>query len=320
MKSAICLLCLLILLTLWGCGLIIEEGREVLAEVGGDPIRLNDLMLRIRELPFEQRARTNDPNDSTRLQARRAVLQAMVVEHLLEREAVARGIVVPDEEVEALLEEREEQNTATNGVKETVPDATTGHAHTHHGGEGHSRQEIEKTRRRLLIDKLLKQQLSEDALRKYYDEHPELFRFSPPLVSCELLVVDSSDKRALDQVHRKTKEEGMTLGAALASLKDKPRIIFAGVTPPASLAQIAPSMREKIEMIEVGQVSDPFFLHAEGKDQYAVARLVDRIEKAPFENVAQQIQGRLYDEFIDALKQRYTVVYHEDKLNYRVGH
>ena len=49
-------LCVAMLILVPACGLLVEEGREVIAEVGGKPIRLNDLLRRIRELPFERRA------------------------------------------------------------------------------------------------------------------------------------------------------------------------------------------------------------------------------------------------------------------------
>ena len=168
------------------CGLLVEEEREVLAEVGGDPIRLNDLLRRIRELPFERRARTNDTDKSVRLEARRSVLTALVKEELLAKEAEARRIEVSDEQAEAALEREEAREHTMDGlISEDMKGAVGGHEHSH-GDEGHSRSEIKEIRRKLMVEHMLATELSDEATRTYYDEHTQEFMLSPPLLDCEL--------------------------------------------------------------------------------------------------------------------------------------
>ncbi len=116
MKRIIRWFCLVTLLLSPACGLLVEEGREVVAEVGSDRVRLKDLLSRIRELPFEQRARTNDANELARIQARQFVLRTIVNERLLLKESKARGITVSEEEIDAVFHNEHAMQDPTGGV------------------------------------------------------------------------------------------------------------------------------------------------------------------------------------------------------------
>lgn len=317
MKRFGLLFCVGMVLLYSACGLLVEEGREVLAEVNGEPIRLKDLLREVRHLPFEERAKTNDADMRIRLAARRAVLEKMVVEKLLAEEARKRGITVSDEEVEFAFAREEQDEGGMADLVEGIKGGGGDHEHTHHG-EGHSRTEIKEMRRRLMIERMLRAELSEAALRKFYNEHTQEFKISPPVVRYELLVVDASHSKVIDTVYEKAAQGGTSLARAFQSLKDTLPPIFLGLTPPTPLTNIVPGMRENVQELEVGQVSEPFHLHQEGADQYGVARLVHRFDTAPFDSVRQQIYWKLYADFLNELKEKYEIVYHEDKLNYRL--
>lgn len=318
MKSFGKCLCVLMLILVPACGLLVEEGREVIAEVGEKPIRLNDLLRRIRGLPFERRAETNDPDESARLEARRSILTALVNEALLATEAEARRITVSDAEVEAALEQEESRGHAMEGL---IPDefkgAAGGHDHGH-GGEGHSRSELKEMRQKLVIEKMLATQLSETAARTYYDENVDAFLLPSPLLNCELIVVGAQDKAFIDTIHQRALQERMPLGVILASLTDAPPVVFAGTTPLATLNDLVPAMRVKVKDLKAGDVSEPFRLYSGEEEQYAVARVINYVDKQPFEAVKEPIRRKLFGDFIEELKQKYGVVYYEEKLNYRV--
>ncbi|MBI5117746.1 SurA N-terminal domain-containing protein [Candidatus Poribacteria bacterium] len=313
------LLCAVALCVVAGCGLLVEEGREVLAKVDGEPVRLNDLLRRIRELPFEERTKTNDDDRAARLEARRRVLKSLVFEKLLAKEAAARGIKIADKDAEAVLvNQREAQASATGNLVEGIKGAASSHEHAH-GDERPSRGEIRQMAERMMIEKLLSEQVSETVAQKYYDGHAQEFVVSPPLLSYELIVVDVSNRKFIDTISQKAAKDKSTLAAAILSLPNRPPLVFAGMTPLVPLSGVVPTMREKVESLKVGEVSKPFSLRQGTKDHYGVARLVSYFDTMPFEHVKKQIGQKLYQEFLAEIEKKHKVVYHEDKLDYRLN-
>ncbi|GAB4340556.1 MAG: hypothetical protein Kow0099_16580 [Candidatus Abyssubacteria bacterium] len=296
-----------------GCGLLVEEGREVVAEVGGESIRLDDLLRRIRELPFQERAKTNDADQTVRMQARLAVLEELVVQELFLQEVRARGIQVSDEEVYAALEEDEAEEAHSESAHMEGEPETHDHGHSHE----HPREDLRRMRNKLAITKLLTQQFPEEALRSYYQSHAQEFRIVPRLIY-ELLVVDAAHRDAVDAIYPKLKA-GAPMADALGTLQQPPPTLFLGLTPPTPLEKLAPEMRERVKNLKVGEVSEPFYLNPGAGRQYAVARFVARMDVAPFDQVREQVFNRMYRDFVEGLKTKYHVVYHKDKLGYELG-
>ncbi|MBI4831853.1 MAG: SurA N-terminal domain-containing protein [Candidatus Lindowbacteria bacterium] len=312
------LFCALALFLISGCGLLVEEGREVLAEVGGEPIRQNDLLRRIRELPFEERAKTNAADKTARLEARRHILKMLVAEKLLAEEAAARGMAVSDEEAEAaIIRSRQAEQSKMGNIAEGMKGASSGHEHGH-GDEKPSRSEIEEAVEKMMIEKLLSERLSDSAVRKYYDEHVQEFVVSPPLLNYELVVVDVANRKFIDTLYQKATKERTTLAAALGSFKNPPPIVFAGMTPMVALDGLVPTMREKVETLKVGEVSKPFSLRQGNKDQIAIARLASYLDSMPFDHMKGSIRQKLYQDFLAEMEKKHKVIYHEDKLDYQL--
>ena len=117
----------MILLCALACGLLLEEGREVIAEIEGKPIRLKELLAEIRTLPFDERAKTNDADASVRLDARRDALNSMINQRLLVKEAESRGFMVSDEEINAAFQEEEEREKAMENLMEGMKDTGARH-------------------------------------------------------------------------------------------------------------------------------------------------------------------------------------------------
>ena len=319
MKTHGRLFCVSALLLFSACGLILEEGRKVMAEVGGEPIRLEQMLRRIRKMPLEARARTNADNASVRLEARRAVLRDIVAEKLMVREAEARGVEVSEEEVKAVLQRKEAQRNALSGILEGVQGGAGSSHESMHGGEGFTRREIKEMRENILRDRFFRAEFSDTVLRRYYEEHPAEFAAPLPLLGFEVIFAEAANGAVIDMVRRRAAEDGSTLSDAYKSLDNPLPILSVGAIPLTSLDKIALPMREKVEKLKVGEISQPFYLRHAGAGQYCMARLISRVDKIPLENVRKDIQRKLYLQLIDRLQEKYNVVYHEENLNYSVG-
>jgi len=308
--------CILALLLIPACGLLLEEDRSVVADVGGERVRLGDLKSRIRALPFEERAKTNHADPSVRAAARRKVLEDIVLARLLLLEAEASGETVADEEIEAALEREQ----GSRGVAESTTEGIRGGAQTHeHGGEEHTRREIEEARESILISKLSRKQFSDAAVRKFYEDHIDEFVVESPLVSYEMLLVTPADADFVDTLYEKAAGTKTPLVDIFNSLVPPPGILFAGMTPTAPLDSLVPALREQVEHLKVGETSKPFRIGQNQTEQYGIARLVRHIDRLPFEAAKQNLLPRMRDELIERLKKKYEVAYHYDKLDYRVG-
>jgi hypothetical protein len=311
------LVCVLALLLVPACGLLVEEDRAVVADVGGERVRLGDLKSRIRALPFEERAKTSHADPSVRAVARRKVLEDIVLDRLMLLEAEASGETVSDEEIEAALE----RERGSRGVAESTTEGIRGGAQTHeHGGEEHTRREIKEARESILISKLSTKQFSDAAMRKFYEDHIDKFLLKSPLVSYEMLLVTPADADFVDTLYEKAAGTKTPFVDIFNSFDSPPGILFAGMTPTAPLDSLAPALREHVENLKVGEVSRPFRIRQNQVEQYGVARLVRYMDRLPFGMaVKQNLRPRMRDELTERLKKKYEVAYHYDKLDYEVG-
>jgi hypothetical protein len=298
------------------CGLLVEEGRAVVAEVDGEPIRLNDLMKEIRKLPFEARAKTNDSDETVRQYARALVLRKIVNQEVFLKEAESRGIEITEEEIDAALrrEEIPEQVHSNSSAAEE-----TSHEHTHEA-DRHRRQEIQKMRDELIVEKLKAQEVSDDTVREYYEQHLQEKYIAPnPLVRYEIIEADTAHKKILDNIYEKAVQEGITLNDALASTADVPPDIVLVSTPQLALTYVDPEIRKQTKDLKPGDITPPFYKRAaNGTDHYVTVRVVEYNEEIPIENVADQIRRTLSENFVEELYGKYNVTLYAEKLDYKV--
>jgi hypothetical protein len=299
-----------------GCGLLVDQGQQVLAKAGTESIRLDELLERIRALSFEQRAKTNDADPAVRLQARRSLLEQLVTEELLIQEAKARNIVVNDDEVEAVLAKKDDaQDSLPPDMAEGVG-AASGHEATHEHEE-HSQREIERIRLQLMVQKMLRDELDESKRRQYYEVHRQEFLLSPPQMVYELLILDKSNEGALQKIADKARSEKISLTNALSYFPNLP-IIFCGKLPPAPVAALALSMQKEVKDLSAGQISNAFLFRDKSTERAAIARMVEVVDTVPYEQVREGINQKLYENFLKGLRQKYEVVYYQDRLDYRL--
>ncbi len=307
------LFCAMWLLLMSACGWLLEIDREKVAEVGGEPIRVRDLQSRIRGLDFQERAKANDTDTEVRIATRRRILEMMVVERLMALEAESRGIEVTDEEILLSLGGAEE-------TRDEAADAIDGGASgSSHEREKHSRWELEEARNKLLIGKLQEEELSEAALRRFYDEHADEFKMSSPLVNYEIISVIPKNRATVDTVYRLMTEKGMTMPDAYESIGKPADIASIGITPTMPLDKLPQSFRENVEGLGKKELSKPFYYGDDDKKLYTIARRVRVIRKRPFEaGPKDEIHKRLSLLWIQRLKEKFEVSYYDEKLEYRV--
>jgi len=318
MKKIGLLFCVLLIFIVPACGLLLEKGREVVAEVAGEPIRARDLQAEIRSLPFDQRAEANDTDPEVRFETRSRVLREMVTERIMVLEAEAVGLEVTEEEILEILAGLEQGQDAEPDEAQDLGGAATGRSHEHDEG-AHSEREMEEVRRFLLIEKLKAGELSDEAARRRYDEHIDEYMMESPVLSLAIIVADASDSQVIDSLHKLATEKGITLFDAYKAMGEPKEIISAGMMPPMPIDQIVPSIREAVEPLRSGQISKPFYYQEKDENRYGVARLLKRFKKTPFPIVKEKLKIELEMALISRLEEKYEVAYHNDELNYRVG-
>ena len=319
MRRTAHLLCALLLVLLPACGLLLEPGREIVAEVGGEPIRLKDFLLHVRSLDFAGRAKANDSDPEVSTTTRNSILRNMVVDRLMVLEAKDRGIIISEEEIAQALGSASQPQEADDEHTEEIQEGASGQAHKHEEAQ-HPQWEIEETRNRLLIEKLLDEELSDEAIREYYLAHlREDYLIDPPIISFEIVAVAPENKNIVDVLYKLATEKEIPLSDAYEALGRPPEVLEAGLTPPMPIDAVIPLMREKIEGMERFEVSEPFHFAQNGRDQYVVIRLLRKMSKKPLLLVKEEIKRVLSLTLIQNLQNKFGVQYYFDKLNYRAG-
>lgn len=311
MRKIALLTCALCLLLIPACGLLVEKGHEVVAEIAGEPIRLRDLQSRIRELNFDVRAKANDSNPEMSFATRRQILGQMVADQLMVLEAESRGLEATDEEIAAILQGR----VVSDGAVESIDGGADKHEE-----HAHAQWEIEEARTKLLIGKLTDEELSEAAIRKYYEDHPEEFAVNSPLVNYEIISVTLDKTEIVDTVYRLMIEKGMKMAIAFETLGKPVQILgMGGITPTMPLDELPPSLRENVEGLSKNELASPFYYRADnGVEYYAVARCVRFITRRPYKTIKEELQKKLSLQLIQRLHEKFEAVYYDEQLKYRV--
>ncbi len=314
-RNAYLLVCAACLLLTPACGWLLEMGREVVAEVGDERIRVRDLQSRIRELDFQERSKAADKNAKIRIETRRRVLDKMVADRLMVLEAQSRGFEVTEEEIlQSLGDPGETHDEAIDEVGGGAP------GRVHEEAEERSAWELEEARNKLLVERLLKEELSEDILRRFYDEHVADFKLDSPLVNYEIMSAPPGKEAAVDTVYTMITKFGAPLRGAYETIAKPDDKVSIGITPTMPLDRLPPSLRENVKGLgKRGALTPPFYFGEGGQKQYAIAVLLRVIWTTPYEaGGREKVFERVQLALIQRLKEEFEVSYYEDKLDYRV--
>jgi parvulin-like peptidyl-prolyl isomerase len=294
------------------CGLITDEERVKIAQVGDRAITRGDLNLHITNLPIEQkrqymqeRAKVNSKDVKLRL------LDQMVVHELLMMEADKRGIEVTDEEIDNEMKRR--------GIGTLSPEALN-----EYGSDGEAYQEQERgiregIREELRLAKLQGQVLSptlrasNEEIRQFYEANKNRYipleRVRIRFVTC---TTAEEAQKTLDRVQAGesfadivSKIQKETEGKAAQEWPETVYMPLAGIRPL--------QLRDALLQAEPGGLIGPI----EREDGFDIVQLIGRQPPAPeaLRNaVMRDLIASTFSQFIAQLKDDYKVKVFPDNV------
>ena len=294
------------------CGLITDEDRIKIAQIGDRAITRGDLDLYITGLPIEQkrqymgaRARTNTKEVKLR------ILEQMLVRELLMMEADKRGIEVTDEETDAEMKRRGIGSMSPEALQEYGAEGET-HDHQEHG----IREEI---KRELRIAKLQSQVLSptlrasNDEIQQFYEANRSRYalleRVRIRFVTCATMEEAQS---ILDRV-----QAGESFADIVNRIQEETEGKTAQEWPPTVYMPLAgmkpPELRDALVQGKPGDLIGPI----EREDGFDIVQLIDRQPPAPeaLRNVVmRELVATTWNQFMAQLREDYKVQVFSDKV------
>jgi len=294
------------------CGLITDEDRIKIAQIGDRPITRGDLDLHIASLPIEQKrqymgARARVPTKEVKLK----ILDELIVRELLRMEADKRGIQVSDEEID-----NEMQRRGLGSMSSEMLDEYGG------GGEMHDHQQEamrEDIAQEIRIAKLRTQvlghllRMSDEEIRNHYESNKSRYvmteRVRIRFITCPTI---EEAQKILDRVEAGesfadivTKIQEETKGKAAQEWPETVYMPLGGVRPP--------ELRDKLMQAEPGEIIGPI----ERQDGFDIVQLIDR--QAPTGDVLRNtvVADRLattWNDFVAQLKKEYKVQVFADNV------
>ena len=290
---------------LTACGMIVDEDRIKIAQIGDEAVRFGDLSAYIQGLPIEQRHRTKSK------QAKLQVLEQMIVETLLLREADKRGIEVSHEEVEQEMQRR--------GVGAMGPETLEDYGQEAEGYHQHEHNMEEQVGRELRLRKLQMQviapslKVTDEDVRQFYEENKAKYAIADfvriRFVTCS--TVEQAQK-IIDRV------------GAGESFEDIFKKIFTETAgeggqewPPnvyMPIGRMGPAeLRDGLKEAQPGDLIGP----VKREDGFDVVQLIDR-QPPQAELLKRDLviskTSEVYNQFVVQLKEDYQVQIFEDKL------
>ena len=303
---------LLVGIAFGACGLITDEDRIKIAQIGDRAVTRGDLDLHIASLPIEQKRqymgeRARVPTKEVKLR----ILEQMIVRELLMMEADKRGIEVSDEEVENEMQRRGMGAMSSEALEEYGAGGEL-QEHEQEIVRGEIAQELRMTKlRNQVLSPAVR--MSEEEIRKHYeankDRYVMLDRVRIRFVTCTTM---EEAQKILDRVQAgesfadivKTIEEE-TGGKGAQEWPEAVYMPLGGMRPP--------ELRDKLVQANPGELIGPI----EREDGFDVVQLVDRqppARDALRNTVIRDLLGTTWNDFLGQLKQDYEVQVFADKV------
>jgi len=290
---------------LTACGMIVDEDRIKIAQIGEEAVTRGDLSDYIQLLPIEQRHKTKSK------QAKLKVLEQMIVETLLLREADKRGIEVSDEEVDQEMQRR--------GLGTMDPETLEDYGQEVEGYHDHERNMEEEIERELRLRKLQMQviapslQVTDEDVRQFYEENKGKYAIAD-FVRIRFITSSTVEEaqKIIDRVN------------AGESFEDIFKKIFTETEgeggqewPPniyMPIGRMGPAeLRDGLKEAEPGDLIGP----VKREDGFDVVQLIDR-QPPQMELLKRDLvisrTSEVYNQFVAQLKEDYQVQIFEDKL------
>ena len=281
------------------------SGSTLSMQVTDKPVaRINGAVLTDRDLLREMLAmfpyarQHNGFPKSKEAQIREGALQMIEFEELVYQEAQSRKLVIPAERLNAAMASLRKQFSSQSDFDLFVK--------TEGGG---SRQLLrQKIRRSLLIDKLLKLEVSDKAklsttqLRAYYDKNPERFTYGESFTLQTISIFAAKDTSAkVKEETRKRAEEALRqakatkdygeFGLLAEKISEDDYRVNMGVHKAMQGDQLPPEIAQAVSGLATGQVSGLIQI----QNNYTLFRLAARkpAGKVKFEEVKDRLRKDL---------------------------
>lgn len=277
------------------------ELPEVVARVNGTAIRREEFERAVRSA--EVRAGQVVPA-SLRAAVHDRVLDRLIVFHLLLQESEARRLVVDDGEIETAIDRIRDGFDSPEAFEAQLADWGT------------TLEELRVERRRdLLIAKVIDADVSprvavgEEAVRAFYDQHPDQFTESEAVAASHILIETSPDAASTERDTARTRAEALrteslAVGADFAALArehsdDTATAPRGGELGFVTRGQTVPSFEEALFALEPGGIAPV----TESRFGFHVIRAGSRREArvVPFEEAGDGIRRMLVEQARQAL-------------------
>ena len=265
---------------------------KMVAQVNGEMVTLFELNERVRLYVTQVEKKPYDPNSPAMKELQARILGSMVEDILLRQEAVRMKVNISDAEVEARIKEMREKGKISE--EQFVQQLRL---------EGMSRKQFADSIKKDILKKQLlgymvqrKVLVSEDEIRKYYDENKGDMRAQSGQRVGLIMVAKMDEAKALRQ---RIASGQISFAEAARKQSIGPGADQGGDIGKVELKDLAPELRQALQDTQPGGVSQPVLL--DGKPvlltigaEGAAAQAPAASSVPPLESVHDEIQERIY--------------------------
>jgi foldase protein PrsA len=290
---------------LTACGMIVDEDRIKIAQIGEEAVTRGDLSDYIQLLPIEHRHQTQSK------QAKLKVLEQMIVETLLLREAKKRGIEVSDDEVEQEMQRRGLGTMGPETLEDYGQEVEGYHQHEHNVEEEIDRElRLRKLQMQVIAPSL---NVTDEQVRQFYEENKAKYAIADfvriRFLTCSTMeeaqkIVDRVNAgESFEDIFKKNFAETEGEGG-----QEWPPNIY------MPIGRMGPAeLRDGLKEAQPGDIIGP----VKREDGFDVVQLIDR-QPPPLDGLKRDLiigkSSEAYKQFIAKLKEDYQVQIFEDKL------
>jgi peptidyl-prolyl cis-trans isomerase SurA len=275
-----------------------EMVNRIVATIDGEPVTTFELA--------RYRAQLGD-----RAVSDQQLLDAIVTERLLEKEAAAKGIEASPEDVEEYITQIKQRGQLDDAAFEA---ALAREGLTLEGYRERVKKELVKSQ---LIAREIRGRVSvpREAVERYYEEHREQYRTGGGVTVRDIFlrVPPGADEAEIERVRARARSlrEQAKSRRAFARLADEfselPGAKEGGILGTFKAGEMAEPLDRVVFSLDPGEVSDPVQT-ADGFHILRVDEIVDA-DYRPVDDVEDEIRDKLYDE---ALERRYRTWISQD--------
>lgn len=288
---------------------------RVVAVVNGQLITLFDLNSRIQSLMERTQGMTVKPGDPQYAELQHQVLDGMINDILIEKEAERLKVKVSETELDSQIEEIKKKNNLT---QQQFKDELAKEGMT-------LKQFREKMREDNVKKRLLgymvhrKVLVTDDEIRDYYEKNKGTLPTQKSLLGTKVsgnigFIMVQTMKQAED-LHSKIASGAISFADAAKRYSVGPGRDQGGILPDVQIKDLAPPLRQALAAVPAGQVTKPVSLDGkavllvlrtgEAKPAPAPAKAAAPTPAPGLDSVKEQIQELLYKEKFDKIFQEY---------------